>query len=140
MGLMMRSVNDLHADTFIREYARHLQKQGKVKVPIFFELAKTASAREAAPHETKWWFVRIASIARKIYLKQGIGVGYLREVFGGSHRRGSKPAKHGRAAGNLVRKCLHQLELLGIVEKMATGGRKLTETGRQDLELMANRC
>merc|ERR1711904_120476 len=137
---MSKSVNDVHADIFIREYARHLQKQGKVKGPIFFELAKTASAREAAPYETKWWFTRIASIARKIYLKQGIGVGYLREVFGGSHRRGSKPAKHSRAAGNIIRKCLQQLEQLGIIEKVQAGGRKMTETGRQDLDLIAGRC
>merc|ERR1712118_287667 len=114
---MAKSVKDIHAETFIKKYAWHLQKQGKIKNPHFFEYSKTASAREFSPLEPNWWYIRVASIARRIYIKKGLGVGHFRDVFGGSHRRGAKPAHHARASGNIVRKCLQQLEQIGIIQK-----------------------
>merc|ERR1712118_217211 len=101
---MVMSVREVYVELFIKKYACHLQKQGKIKIPIFLEHVKTASARAHAPSETIWWYLRIASIARRIHLKQGIGVEKFRHIFGGSKQRGSKPSHHVRAAGNIIRK------------------------------------
>lgn len=56
-----------------------------------------------------------------------MGVGLLRKLFGKSDKsRGSRPERHARAAGGLMRHMLIQLESAGLVEK--SGGEK---TGRQ---------
>merc|ERR1712224_357276 len=137
---MIHSVRDVIPEVFIQKYASHLKKQGKVKVPHLCEYAKSASFKELAPYDDDWWFTRVAAVARRIYLKEGLGVRYFRNVYGGSQRRGAKPNGHALSSGNIIRKCLHQLELTGIIEKIAKGGRKITDTGRHDLDFIARRC
>ena len=67
-----------------------------------------------------------AAIARKVYLRQDLGVGTMRKQFGGRHKnRGTVPEHFARASGGLIRHMLKQLEELQIVEKSSTvkGGR-----------------
>lgn len=83
-----------------------------------------------------------AAIARKLYLKQGIGVGKFRKLYGGRNHRAGKvsPEHHEKAAGGLIRHILHQLESIGVVEKSegVRGGRNITAEGQRDLDLIAN--
>merc|ERR1712216_152388 len=111
-------VKEVDGSTFITAYAAHLKKIGKIEVPHFSDYAKTATFKELAPHDPNWWYVRIAAIARQVYLRQGLGVGRLREIYGGSRTNGSRPNHHARASGNVIRKCLQQLETLGLLEKL----------------------
>lgn len=82
----------------------------------------------------------IASIARKIYLRGGIGTGEFRKIYGGRKRRGMKPAKSSKAAGGVIRSSLKQLEKLGIVEKDPKGGRRLTRKGQSEMDTQAGQC
>lgn len=69
-----------------------------------------------------------AAIARKVYLRQDLGVGAMRRMFGGRNKRkGTVPEHSARAAGGLIRHILQQLEEIQIVEKSTTtkGGRYL---------------
>merc|ERR1712151_1218446 len=134
------SVKDIESLTFIKSYASYLKKQGKIKIPDFYDYVKTATFKKHSPSNQDWWYERVAAIARKIYLYQGLGVDRLREIYGGSQSNGSRPNKHFRASGNIIRKCLQQLEKNGVVELTASGGRKVTDSGRRDLDLIAGRC
>ena len=83
------------------------------------------------------YLLLLAAIARKVYLRQGTGVGALKDRFGGSYRRGARPEKHQDAAGGLIRAILISLDELKITEKASKGGRKVTKVGQQALDLVA---
>jgi small subunit ribosomal protein S19e len=79
-----------------------------------------------------------AAVARKVYLRQGTGVGALKKRFGSNyHSRGSKPEHHVDAAGSLIRNILMSLDELKVTEKTSKGGRKITKIGQQALDLVA---
>ena len=41
-----------------------------------------------------------ASVARKLYMRQGMGVGLFRTIYGGGNKtRGIKPERHGKGSG-----------------------------------------
>ncbi len=62
-----------------------------------------------------------ASMARKIYLRQGIGVGAFRKIYGGSKSNGVRPSHFAKSSGSIARDCLKQLERLDIIEKDPKG-------------------
>lgn len=62
-----------------------------------------------------------ASMARKIYLNQGIGVGGFRKIYGGRRRNGVAPPHFCKSSGSIARHILQQLEKIGIVEIHANG-------------------
>ena len=43
---------------------------------------KTAHWKEMGPYDPDWYYTRAASVARQVYLKQGVGVGKLRKIYG----------------------------------------------------------
>lgn len=90
------------------------------------------------PFDPDWYFVRAASIARKIYLNGGIGVGALAHWYGKVTKgRKTKPAHHGKASRGLIRHILIQLERIGVVETREDGGRQLSKEGQKDLDTIA---
>ncbi len=52
-----------------------------------------------------------AAVLRQIYLKQGIGVGALRRIYGGSQRRGVRRKTTVKGAGGCIRHVLIQFEV-----------------------------
>lgn len=50
---------------------------------------------------------------RKIYLKNGIGLGALRRLFGGAQRRGVRTRTTVKGAGGVIRHALLQFEVSG---------------------------
>ena len=85
---------------------------------------------------------RPASIARKIYCKQGLGVGQLRKFYGGLYRLGHNKEHFTRGSGGHLRYILQQLEKIGLLEKYegSKGGRKITSAGQRDLDSIATTC
>jgi hypothetical protein len=57
-----------------------------------------------------------ASIARKIYLRQGIGVGGFQKIYGGRQRNGSRPPHFCKSSGAISRNILQQLQKMGIID------------------------
>ena len=66
--------------------------------------------------------VFIASVVRHIYLRQGVGVGALKKVYGGRKRRGTVPATYVKAAASVHRHILQQLEKLKLLEADSANG------------------
>eukprot|EP01041_Mallomonas_annulata_P002093 gene2093-4095_t len=131
------SVRDVAAEKFIAAYAQVLKNNDKFHVPKWADTVKTGVSRELAPYDPDWFFVRAASIARKIYLRQGTGVGALKTRYGKVYRRGARPEKHQDAAGGIIRTILTTLDTLKITEKCPKGGRRVSRVGQQALDLVA---
>ncbi|OMH81315.1 40S ribosomal protein S19 [Zancudomyces culisetae] len=128
------TVKDVNAHSFVKAYAAHLKKSGKLDIPAWTEYCKTGAYKELSPLDNDWFYVRCAAIARHIYLRGNVGVGALTKVHGGKIRRGTRPSHHANGSGNVARKCLQALEKLNILEKDNNGGRKISSTGQRDLD------
>jgi len=131
------TVRDVRSDKFIAAYAEVLKNNDKFVVPKWVDLVKTGVHKEMAPYDPDWYFIRAAAIARKIYLRQGTGVGSLKKRFGGSYRRGARPEHHRDAAGGIIRNICISLDELKITEFCSKGGRKISRIGQQALDLVA---
>jgi small subunit ribosomal protein S19e len=131
------TVRDVPSDKFIAAYAEVLKNNDKFLVPKWVDLVKTGVHKELPPYDPDWYYVRAAAVVRKVYLRQGTGVGALKKRFGGAHRRGAAPERHHDGAGGLIRTILLSLDELNITEAYGKGGRKVTRTGQQALDLVA---
>lgn len=131
------TVKDVPSSDFVQTYSSYLKRAGKVELPKTIDTMKTGPHKELAPLDQDWFYTRLASIARKLYIKPGQGVGELRRTYGGRKRRGSKPSHRGKASAGPLRKALQQLEKLGVVEKDGQGGRRLTRKGRSEMDTQA---
>ena len=131
------SVKDVAAQELIEKVAVRLEKMEELKPPDWAGLVKTGVSRERSPSQRNWWWIRAASILRKVYLGQKIGVSKLRKVYGGRKNRGHKPEHKYKASGTVIRKILQQLETAGLVEKgkdkEKPAGRVITQKGRSFL-------
>ncbi|KAK7836511.1 40s ribosomal protein s19-1, partial [Quercus suber] len=115
-------------------YFIYVAQYRPVELPEWTDLVKTATFKELAPYDPDWYYIRAASMARKIYLRGGLGVGAFRRIYGGSKRNGSRPPISVKAVDLLL-----QLETMKIVEVDSKGGRKITSSGRRDLDQVAGR-
>lgn len=58
-------------------------RTGKMKVPDFIDLIKSAKFKELAPYDPDWFYVRCAALVRHIYFRSPVGVGSVTKIFGG---------------------------------------------------------
>ncbi|KAL6013446.1 Protein component of the small (40S) ribosomal subunit [Asimina triloba] len=134
-----RTVKDVSPHDFVKAYAAHLKRSGKVELPDWADIVKTARFKELAPYDPDWYYIRAASMARKIYLRQGIGVGGFQKIYGGRQRNGSRPPHFCKSSGSIARHILHQLQKMSIIETDQKGGRRITSSGQRDLDQVAGR-
>jgi small subunit ribosomal protein S19e len=130
-------VRDVAASDFIKSYAEHLKNSDKFDLPVWADTVKTGVFKELAPYGDDWYYIRAASIARKVYLRPGTGIGQLQKWYGGSYRRGARSSHFRKAASGVLRSVLIQLEDMKVVEKVENGGRRVTVVGQQDLDRIA---
>lgn len=129
------TVYDVPADLLIKRVAERLKDM--VFPPEWAKYVKTGAHRERSPDQDDWWYLRLASILRRVYIDGPVGIERLRTYYGGRERRGSEPAKFTKGSGAIIRNALHQLEQLGFVEKTREG-RVVTPAGKSFLDKMAN--
>ncbi|XP_073286488.1 small ribosomal subunit protein eS19z [Primulina huaijiensis] len=134
-----KTVKDVSPHEFVKAYAAHLKRSGKMELPEWTDIVKTGVLKELAPYDPDWYYIRAASMARKIYLRGGIGVGAFRRIYGGSKRNGSRPPHFCKSSGSIARNILQQLQVMGIVEMEPRGGRRITSNGQRDLDQVAGR-
>ncbi|CBY09040.1 unnamed protein product [Oikopleura dioica] len=130
-------VKDVDQQEFVKAFSVFLKNSGKVKVPEWADIVKTATHKELAPYDPDWFYVRCASLARHLYMRGNAGVGAFRKVYGGSRHRGVAPNHFHVANGNLIRKALQALEACKILEKSNFRGRVITRVGRRDMDRVA---
>ncbi|KAH9623344.1 hypothetical protein KSS87_000316 [Heliosperma pusillum] len=134
-----KAVKDVSPHDFVKAYASHLKRSGKMELPHWTDIVKTGKHKELAPYDPDWYYIRAASIARKVYLRGGIGVGGFRRIYGGSQRNGSRPRHFCKSSGSVARHILQQLQSINIIEIDPKGGRKITSSGQRDLDQVAGR-
>ena len=78
----MTGVADVNADKLIVAAAQDLQEKVKFPRPDWAVNIKTGAHRERQPDSPNWWWVRAASILRKIYLDGPLGTQRLRVAYG----------------------------------------------------------
>mmetsp|Transcript_18157 Transcript_18157/g.28070 ORF Transcript_18157/g.28070 Transcript_18157/m.28070 type:complete len:153 (+) Transcript_18157:431-889(+) len=131
-------VRDVPARQFIDAYAEHLKNSDKFELPVWADTVKTACFKELAPYGDDWYYIRAASIARKVYLRPGVGVGQLQKWYGGNYRNGARTEHFRKASSGIIRSVLIQLQEMKVVEPMPSGnGRQMTRVGQQDLDRIA---
>lgn len=134
------TVKDVPADEFIKAAAEFLKRQPKFDVPKYHDIVKTSVIKEFAPYDEDWFYIRCASLARRLYVRQGTGVGAFSKVYGAKKRRGTLPGHFCRASRGVIRSCLKQLQKVGVLEPMPEGkkgGRRVTKQGQQDCDRIA---
>ena len=123
---------DVDATELIEAVAKELQKEESITPPAWAVFVKTGVHKERPPARQDWWYVRAASILRKVRLKGPIGVSKLRTIYGGKKSRGHKSEIFKRGSGNIIRKLLQQLEKSELLKKEKKGthnGRVITPKG-----------
>jgi len=135
------AIHDVEATALIMRTAQELKTKGTVKPPEWAAFVKTGMSRERQPVQGDWWFIRSASIMRKLFILGPVGTSKLRVKFGGKKNRGVRPGRFYPSSGNHLRKMLQQLEKAGLAKQVEKGvhkGRVLTPAGHQLLEKIAS--
>ena len=132
------TVKDVSSHDFVIAYAAHLKRIGKIEVPKWADLVKTSVHKELAPYDPDWFYIRAASMARKLYVSGNMGVGAFRKNYGGARNDGVCRFHHAIGSGSVARAILKQLEAVGVVEK-GPKGRRITPSGQRDLDRIAGR-
>lgn len=125
----MTTPYDVPADKLINVVSKDLKENLKFKKPEWADFVKTGVSRDRAPEDPDWWWIRAASILRKLYIEnKGIGVERFRTVYGGRKNRGVKPEHFYKGSGKIIRTILQEFDNLGLTER-SQKGRKITEKG-----------
>ena len=134
----MTTAYDVPAEVLIDKLSEYLMENMRdVQPPIWAGYVKTGSHVERVPQNPDWWYLRTASMLRKLYMNGPVGVSKLRKDYGGRKRRGVKPAHFAKAGGNIIRTVLQQLEQAGLAQKDGIKGRIVSGKGRSLLDAMA---
>jgi small subunit ribosomal protein S19e len=130
--------HEVPASKFIEKLAKYLKENiDQVQPPTWASIAKTGAHVEKQPQNPDWWYTRCASVLRKIYAHEPIGVEKLRGDYGGGKDFGVKPNHVVKAGGSSIRKALQQLEAAGFIETIKSQGRRMTPKGRKLLQELA---
>lgn len=134
-------IHNVDPTLLIHKTADELKKVTEVKPPAWAPYVKTGMSKERPPKQEDWWFIRSASILRKIFVLGPVGTSKLRTKYGSRKNRGYQPEKFFVASGNNIRKILQQLEKAGLATQTVKGvrkGRVVTPAGQRLLEGVAS--
>lgn len=134
----MTNVYDVPAELLIRQAAEELKQRPEIKPPAWSAFAKTGVHKQMPPENPDWWFIRSASVLRRLYIDGPVGVQRMRTAYGGRHDRGSSPYQFRKGSGSILRKVFQQLEAAGFVEK-GRSGRRISSRGMSFIDGVANK-
>ena len=107
-------------------------------MPEWSDIVKLGIPKELSPYDEDWFYTRAASVARHLYIRSPCGVKGLMKIYGGRQNNGTCPSHFCAGSSSVARKALQALEHLKIVEKDANGGRRISSSGRRDLDRIAS--
>jgi len=133
------SFYDVFPDDLIPAVAEKLKEIPAIQPPEQLMFWKTAVYKDFPPVDQKgFWYVRCASLLRKLAKYGHVGVNRMRKKYSGAHRHGSAPRHSAKASGAIIRRCLQQLEEANLVEKTEAKGRQITNQGKSLLDRVAS--
>ncbi|MFW9771776.1 MAG: 30S ribosomal protein S19e [Promethearchaeota archaeon] len=123
----------------IKSIAEKLKEYPEIKPPEGSQFWKTAYFKELAPTDSEnFWYVRCASILRKVRKYGPIGVNKLRKYYGGRSRKGRGLHHSKRGSGKIIRVALQQLENANLILREEKTGRIVSPDGISLLERTAH--
>jgi small subunit ribosomal protein S19e len=130
----MTHPNDVPPAKLLPRLADELRSRQAVHPPPWATFVKTGVHKERAPTQTDWWYLRSASVLRKVYVQGHVGIERLSAEYGGKKDRGSAPY-HARAGSrSVLREIVQQLEKAGLVQSYKTKGRRVSAEGARLLD------
>src|SRR3989344_4032463 len=112
----MATIYDVDTSELIKKASDKLKDIEFIKAPKWAPFVKTGAGKERPPILGDWWYMRTASVLRKVYVLGPIGVSKLKRKYGGKKNRGHKPEKFYPGSGNIIRKILQQLEKAELIK------------------------
>ena len=134
----MATIYDVNANNLIEKAGEELKKL--VKQPSWIIYVKTGAEKERPPIDKDWYYKRLASILRRIYIKGPIGVNRLRVNYSSKRNIGTSGERIFRGSGKIIRTCLQELEKLQFIKKIEKGTKKgkiITNKGKSFLDKLA---
>ena len=126
------TIYDVDTTELIEQVAKELQDVEALQPPTWASFVKTGTHKERPPARQDWWYIRAASVVRKVRLKGPIGVGKLKTLYGGLKNMGHQPGRFKKGSGSIIRRILQQLEIAGLIKQDKKGahkGRVITPKG-----------
>jgi len=133
----MTHPNDVPPSLLLPKLATELRTRKAVNPPPWATFSKTGVHKQRAPTQTDWWYLRSASVLRKIYVKGYVGIARLSSEYGGKRDRGSAPYHARTGSRAVLREIVHQLEKSGLVQPYKTKGRRVSPEGQRLLDSLS---
>lgn len=128
---------DVPPAILLPKLAGALRTQNAVTPPAWAGFVKTGVHKQRAPVQVDWWYLRSASVLRKISLAGPMGIERLSSEYGGKRDRGSAPY-HARSGSRAVlREIVQQLEKSGLLESQKKRGRRVSSEGQRLLDTLS---
>ncbi|MEM0157952.1 MAG: 30S ribosomal protein S19e [Thermoplasmataceae archaeon] len=124
----MVDVKKVPPSILLDRLAEEFKKDSRISVPEWASYLKAGTHREKGWENPDWYYRRLASTLRKVYVLGPIGISRLSEEYGGKVDMGSKRYHPSKGSRFIVREILQELEKLGYVKKDKKG-RSLSPTG-----------
>jgi len=135
-GKSLTTVYDVPSTALIEKLAKYLADNvDEAAPPVWAVYVKTGVQSQRPPDQYDWWYIRCASLLRKIYIKEPIGISKLRVEYGGK-QKGNEPSHFKPSSSNILRKALQQLGKAGLIESKPKG-RVITGKGKSLLDKLA---
>lgn len=131
------SINSVNPQRLVEKVAKDLEGVQAVKPAPWAPFVKTGVSKQRPPEQPNWWYIRAASMLRKVYMEQPIGTAKMRKLYSARKNRGHKPEHMFPASTNHIRKIFQQLEKAGFLKNEKGKGRSLTKQGKQFLDAAA---
>jgi len=137
----MATIFDVKPELLINAVKEDLKNIAEIKPAEWASYAKTRATAHKPPEQEDFWYIRAASILRKLYvIGKPTGTQRMRVIYGGKKDTGDKPDRFGKSGGKLIRTILQQLEAAGLVTKTEVSnkkGRVLTKKGKSYIDKFA---
>jgi small subunit ribosomal protein S19e len=130
----MSHPNDVPPSKLLVPLAAELRTRGAVAPPAWATFVKTGVHKQRGPVPTDWWYLRSASVLRKIYVHGHIGIERLASEYGGKRDRGSAPYHARSGSRSVAREIVQQLEKAGLVKPYKNLGRRVSPEGQKLLD------
>jgi len=132
------SIYVVQPEKLVEAIAEKLKEFPEISPPKGSEFWKTAFFKELAPSDSEnFWYIRCASLLRKVKKFGPIGVSKLRKFYGGRNRKGKGLHHSAKGSGKIIRVALQQLEKANLIKMKEKQGRVLSSEGTSLLERTA---
>ncbi|MCL5009680.1 MAG: 30S ribosomal protein S19e [Candidatus Parvarchaeota archaeon] len=129
----MIRASDVNQIELVNRLAEEMKKEKLLQPPEWSKFVKTGSSKDRVPSQEDWWYLRGASILRRMYLdNRPVGVNRLRRVYGDTEKNRYSGKHFKPAGGAIIRKLLQQLEKSGLITKVKIQnrpGRRISPKG-----------